>query len=63
MTPVISERTPTFSRSSAWEGVSKTTLAGWKEMGLEARLVDCKQMRMCGSSPYHPFVLLLPNVQ
>lgn len=28
MTPVISERTPTFSRSSAWEGVSKITLVG-----------------------------------
>lgn len=34
MTPVISERTPTFSNRSAWEGVSKTTLAGWKAIGL-----------------------------
>jgi len=34
MTPVTIERTPTFSRSSVCEGVSKITLAGWKAIGL-----------------------------
>jgi hypothetical protein len=33
-TPVMSGRTPTFSMSSAWFGVSKRILAGWKEIGL-----------------------------
>lgn len=34
MTPEMSERTPTFSISSAWFAVSKSTLVGWKAMFL-----------------------------
>lgn len=35
MMPPITWRAPVFSRSSACEGVSKMTLAGWNAMGLE----------------------------
>lgn len=34
MMPVMSGRTPTFSSSSAWLGVSKSTLVGWNAMAL-----------------------------
>jgi hypothetical protein len=51
MTPVMIERTPTFSRSSAWDGVSKITLAGWKEMGLQ-QCVSYIQWILCESLTY-----------
>lgn len=51
---VINERTPTFSRSSAWLGVSNRTLAGWKAIGLIRRSVEA--FDTAGAVDTHPII-------
>lgn len=65
--PSTKSLTPGFSSNCVRLGVSKMTLAGWKQIGLETTVssIAGKTAAICfrgGTLPYHPFVLLLPNI-